>query len=74
MIALICLAGLSALPSEPFEAALVDGASPWRVFWHITLPLMRSTLVVAALFRTIDALKCALDLCDCGRRPMETKP
>lgn len=57
MIALICLAGLSALPSEPFEAALVDGASPWRVFWHITLPLMRSTLVVAALFRTIDALK-----------------
>ncbi|MGH7278758.1 MAG: carbohydrate ABC transporter permease, partial [Candidatus Rokuibacteriota bacterium] len=57
MVALICLAGLSALPAEPFESALVDGASPWRVFWHITLPLMRSTLVVAALFRMIDALK-----------------
>lgn len=57
MIALICLAGLSALPSEPFESALVDGASAWQVFWNVTLPLMRSTLVVAALFRTIDALK-----------------
>jgi multiple sugar transport system permease protein len=57
MIALICLAGLSSLPAEPFESALVDGASAWRVFWHITLPLMRSTLVVSALFRMIDALK-----------------
>jgi multiple sugar transport system permease protein len=57
MIGLICLAGLSSLPAEPFESALVDGASGWQVFWHVTLPLMRSTLVVAALFRTIDALK-----------------
>jgi multiple sugar transport system permease protein len=57
MIALILLAGLSSLPSEPFESALVDGASSWQIFWRITLPLMRSTIVVAALFRTIDALK-----------------
>lgn len=57
MTALICLAGLASLPSEPFESARVDGASGWQVFWHVTLPLMRSTLVVAALFRTIDALK-----------------
>jgi multiple sugar transport system permease protein len=57
MTALICLAGLASLPSEPFESALVDGASRWQIFWHVTLPLMRSTLVVAALFRTIDALK-----------------
>jgi multiple sugar transport system permease protein len=57
MVALICLAGLSSLPSEPFESARVDGASGWQVFWHITLPLMRPTLMVAALFRTIDALK-----------------
>lgn len=57
MVALICLAGLSSLPAEPFESALVDGASRWQVFWHVTLPLLRSTLVVGALFRTIDALK-----------------
>jgi multiple sugar transport system permease protein len=57
MTALICLAGLASLPSEPFESARVDGASGWQIFWHVTLPLMRSTLVVAALFRTIDALK-----------------
>jgi multiple sugar transport system permease protein len=57
MIGLICLAGLSSLPAEPFESALVDGASGRQIFWHVTLPLMRSTLVVAALFRTIDALK-----------------
>lgn len=57
MVALILLAGLSSLPSEPFESALVDGASSWQIFWRITLPLMRSTLVVAALFRAIDALK-----------------
>ena len=57
MITLILLAGLSSLPAEPFESALVDGASGWQVVWHVTLPLMRSTIVVAALFRTIDALK-----------------
>ena len=57
MTALILLAGLSSLPAEPFESALVDGASGWQIFWHVTLPLMRSTIVVAALFRTIDALK-----------------
>jgi multiple sugar transport system permease protein len=57
MVALICLAGLSSLPPEPFEAARVDGANAWRAFWHITLPLMRSTIVVTVIFRLIDALK-----------------
>jgi multiple sugar transport system permease protein len=57
MTTLICLAGLAALPDEPFESARVDGASSAQVFWHVTLPLLRATLVVAALFRTIDALK-----------------
>lgn len=57
MTALICLAGLAALPGEPFESARVDGASSRQVFWHVTLPLLRATLVIAALFRTIDALK-----------------
>jgi len=56
-ITLIALAGLSALPQEPFEAALIDGASGWQTFWNVTLPLLRPTIMVAVLFRTIDALK-----------------
>ncbi len=57
LIMLIALAGLASLPREPYEAAHLDGASPLRAFWHITLPLLRPTLVVAILFRAIDALK-----------------
>jgi multiple sugar transport system permease protein len=57
LIMLIALAGLAALPKEPYESARIDGASPWQCFWHITLPLLRPTLVVAVLFRAIDALK-----------------
>lgn len=57
LITLISLAGLAALPAEPFESALIDGASPAQVLRHVTLPLLRPTLVVAALFRTIDLFK-----------------
>jgi multiple sugar transport system permease protein len=57
LIMLIALAGLASLPREPYEAAHLDGASPLQAFWHITLPLLRPTLVVAILFRAIDALK-----------------
>ncbi|MBB1510376.1 sugar ABC transporter permease [Tessaracoccus sp. MC1756] len=57
MVALILLAGLSSLSDEPDEAAQIDGASAWQRFWHITLPLMRSTVIVAILLRGIDALK-----------------
>ncbi|HTR83071.1 MAG TPA: sugar ABC transporter permease [Reyranella sp.] len=57
MVALICLAGLSALPTEPFEAALVDGASVWQRFRFLTLPLMMPTLMVAAMLRVMDLLK-----------------
>lgn len=56
-IMLIVLAGLSALPSEPYEAAQIDGASGSQIFWYITLPLLRPTLMVALMFRSIDALK-----------------
>lgn len=56
-ITLITLAGLTALPHEPFEAARIDGASAWQMLRHITLPLLRPTIVVAVLFRAIDALK-----------------
>jgi multiple sugar transport system permease protein len=54
---LFMLAGLLGLPQEPVEAAQIDGASPWRVFWHIQLPLLRPMIVVALLFRSIDASK-----------------
>jgi len=57
MITLIVLAGLESLPEEPFEAALIDGASPLQVFFKITLPLLRPSLAVAMMFRTIDSLK-----------------
>jgi multiple sugar transport system permease protein len=52
---LILLAGLQSLPVEPFEAALVDGAGPWRSFLDHTLPMLRPVLLVAIVLRTIDA-------------------
>jgi len=57
LIALIVMAGLTTLPSEPYEAADVDGASAWRKFISITLPLLRPTIIVAAMLRLIDVLK-----------------
>lgn len=56
MIVLL-LAGLSALPREPYEAARVDGASALRSFWHITLPLMLPVIAVTLLIRLIFAVK-----------------
>ena len=52
-VMLILLAGLRSLPSEPIEAAAIDGASRRQLFWHITLPLLRPYLLVALLLRTI---------------------
>jgi multiple sugar transport system permease protein len=52
-VALILLAGLRSLPSEPLEAAAIDGASRLQTFWHITLPLLRPYLLVALLLRII---------------------
>ena len=57
MVALILLADLTSLSDEPDEAAQIDGANAWQRFWHVTLPLMRSTVIVAILLRGIDALK-----------------
>ncbi|MBE7555530.1 MAG: sugar ABC transporter permease [Anaerolineales bacterium] len=56
-IMIITLAGLSALPTEPYEAAMIDGGSPFQLFWYLTLPMLRPTLMVALMFRSIDALK-----------------
>ncbi|MBA2644284.1 MAG: sugar ABC transporter permease [Solirubrobacterales bacterium] len=55
LIFLICLAGIQSLPTEPFEAAKVDGASTWRTFWDHTLPMLRPVLTVAIVLRTIEA-------------------
>src|SRR4029079_310216 len=52
---LILLAGLQSLPVEPFEAARVDGAGPWRVFVDHTLPMLRPVIAIAIVLRTIDA-------------------
>ncbi|HOP47674.1 MAG TPA: sugar ABC transporter permease [Desulfobacteraceae bacterium] len=55
--ALLILAGLQIIPEELNQAAAVDGAGTWRRFKHITLPLIRPALLVALLFRTIDAFR-----------------
>jgi multiple sugar transport system permease protein len=52
-VALILLAGLRSLPSEPREAAAIDGAGRLRMLWHVTLPLLRPYLLVALLLRVI---------------------
>ena len=54
---LVTVAGLKALPTEPFEAALIDGASGWQVFRLITIPLLRPLLYIAMLIRFIDAFR-----------------
>ncbi|WP_448074081.1 carbohydrate ABC transporter permease [Georgenia yuyongxinii] len=57
MVALILLAGLSTLPEEPEEAALVDGANAWQRLRHVTLPMLAPAVATAVLLRSIDALK-----------------
>jgi multiple sugar transport system permease protein len=54
---IILLAGLQSLPREPIEAAQVDGASAWQIFWQIKLPLLSPVLFTVIIFRTIDTLK-----------------
>jgi len=57
LVMLIVLGGLAALPTEPYESARLDGATEWQLFRFITLPLVAPFLVVAAVIRTIDAVK-----------------
>ncbi len=56
-VMLICLAGLRAIPEYLYEAAEVDGASSWRQFWTITVPLVLPFLMLAVLFRGIENFK-----------------
>jgi len=54
---LILSVGLTSISHELYEAAAIDGATPLRAFWHITLPFLQSSLVVAAVFRAVVAFK-----------------
>ena len=56
-VALLLLAGLQVIPRDLYEAADVDGASGWRQFWRITLPLLMPAILVTVIFRTLDALR-----------------
>lgn len=54
---LVLLAGLSAIPKDIYEAAAVDGAGRWNMFYHITLPMLVPTITIAILIRALDSLK-----------------
>jgi multiple sugar transport system permease protein len=56
-MALLILAGLQVIPNDLYEAGKVDGASAWQRFTRITLPLLRPAILVALIFRTLDALR-----------------
>jgi multiple sugar transport system permease protein len=57
VVAIILLAGLLALPKDPYEAARIDGASGWRVLVHITLPGLRPVIAFAALFQLVNLFR-----------------
>ncbi len=56
-MALLILAGLQMIPRDIYEAAKIDGVHPVKVFFRITLPLVRPALMVAVIFRLLDALR-----------------
>ena len=56
-MALLLLSGLQTIPSSLAEAARIDGASEWQYFWRIRLPLLAPSLLIAALFRALDAFR-----------------
>ena len=57
LVMLIVLGGLAGLPTDPYEAALIDGASSWQMFRYITWPLILPYVMIALVIRTIDSLK-----------------
>ncbi len=56
-VALLILAGLETIPDELYEAARIDGAGSWQRFVYVTLPMIRPALLIAVLFRTLDAVR-----------------
>jgi multiple sugar transport system permease protein len=57
LMVLLFLAGLQSLPQDPLEAAAVDGASDWNIFWWIVLPLMRPVIMIALMLRITDTFR-----------------
>jgi multiple sugar transport system permease protein len=57
LVMLIVLGGIAALPTEPYESAQIDGAGIWQMFRYITLPLILPFIFIAAMIRSIDAVK-----------------
>lgn len=55
LVALLAYAGLRAIPEVYYQAAKIDGASPWKTFWYIQLPKMRGVLTIALLLRFMDS-------------------
>jgi len=56
-MALLLLAGLQTIPDSLAEASVIDGANAWQHFWHIRLPLLTPTLLIASMFRALDAFR-----------------
>ena len=56
-MALLILAGLQMVPGDVYEAAKIDGVNPVKVFFKVTLPLIRPAILVAVIFRALDALR-----------------
>ncbi|PWH17018.1 MAG: hypothetical protein DDG58_08840 [Ardenticatenia bacterium] len=56
-VMLVALAGLQSIPQELTDAAMVDGASSWQLFWRVTLPLLMPIVIVVVLIRAIEDLK-----------------
>ncbi|MBC9225897.1 ABC transporter permease subunit [Aeromicrobium sp. 636] len=56
-MALLLMAGLALVPEDLMKAASMDGANPWQRFWKITVPLIKPSILVAVLFRTLDAFR-----------------
>jgi multiple sugar transport system permease protein len=56
-MALLLMAGLALVPEDLLKAASMDGASPWKRFWMVTVPLIKPAILVALLFRTLDAFR-----------------
>lgn len=54
---LMLSAGLASIPRQPYEAAEIDGAGAWKVFWSITMPLLRPAIMIAVVIRTMDAFR-----------------
>jgi multiple sugar transport system permease protein len=56
-IVILVLAGLRSLPKSPYESALIDGGSPWFVYWNLTLPMLAPVLLIALVFRMMTSLQ-----------------